>query len=110
MILASERELDRRCDVDTVIATPPITDHPDLHSTGTLWTLGVAGPTAPTHGLRSRVVTPTPREWLQCPRSTAASGRPTIPISQAVRTFVAEGGWIRRMFEAGIALKAQYGE
>jgi aspartate aminotransferase len=33
-----------------------------------------------------------------------------IPISNAVQRFVAEGGWIRRMFEAGIALKAQHGE
>ena len=33
-----------------------------------------------------------------------------MPISDKVRAFVEQGGWIRRMFEAGIALKAQYGE
>ena len=33
-----------------------------------------------------------------------------MPISEKVRGFVDQGGWIRRMFEAGIALKAQYGE
>ena len=33
-----------------------------------------------------------------------------MPISDKVQGFVAQGGWIRRMFEAGIALKAQYGE
>ena len=33
-----------------------------------------------------------------------------MPISDKVQDFVAQGGWIRRMFEAGIALKAQYGE
>jgi aspartate aminotransferase len=33
-----------------------------------------------------------------------------MPISNKVRDFVEQGGWIRRMFEAGINLKAQYGE
>ena len=33
-----------------------------------------------------------------------------MAISQKVRRFAEEGGWIRRMFEAGIALKRQYGE
>ncbi len=33
-----------------------------------------------------------------------------MPVSDKVRLFVEQGGWIRRMFEAGIALKAQYGE
>ena len=33
-----------------------------------------------------------------------------MPVSEKVRGFVEHGGWIRRMFEAGIALKAQYGE
>ncbi len=33
-----------------------------------------------------------------------------MPISDNVRASVEQGGWIRRMFEAGIALKAQYGE
>ena len=33
-----------------------------------------------------------------------------MAISQKVKRFVEEGGWIRRMFEAGIALKQQYGE
>src|SRR5947209_8405442 len=33
-----------------------------------------------------------------------------MTLSQKVRTQVSQGGWIRRMFEAGIALKAQYGE
>ncbi len=33
-----------------------------------------------------------------------------MSISRNVRRAMAEGGWIRRMFEAGIALKAQYGE
>ena len=33
-----------------------------------------------------------------------------MPISQYVSHSMAEGGWIRRMFEVGIALKAQYGE
>ena len=32
-----------------------------------------------------------------------------MPISQYVSRSMAEGGWIRRMFETGIALKAQYG-
>lgn len=32
-----------------------------------------------------------------------------MPISRNVRRSMDEGGWIRRMFEAGIALKAQYG-
>jgi aspartate aminotransferase len=33
-----------------------------------------------------------------------------MPVSDKVRGFVEQGGWIRRMFEAGIALKAQYGD
>ena len=33
-----------------------------------------------------------------------------MAVSLKVRRFVEEGGWIRRMFEAGIALKHQYGE
>ena len=33
-----------------------------------------------------------------------------MAVSEKVRRFVEEGGWIRRMFEAGIALKQQYGE
>ena len=33
-----------------------------------------------------------------------------MPISQYVSRSMEEGGWIRRMFETGIALKAQYGE
>ena len=33
-----------------------------------------------------------------------------MAVSHKVRRFVDEGGWIRRMFEAGIALKRQYGE
>ena len=33
-----------------------------------------------------------------------------MPISDKVRGFVEQGGWIRRMFETGITLKAQYGE
>ena len=33
-----------------------------------------------------------------------------MAISDKVRRFVEEGGWIRQMFEAGIALKAQHGE
>ena len=33
-----------------------------------------------------------------------------MPISDNVRASVEQGGWIRRMFEAGIALKAQFGE
>ena len=32
-----------------------------------------------------------------------------MPISRNVRRSMDEGGWIRRMFEVGIALKAQYG-
>ena len=32
-----------------------------------------------------------------------------MAVSEKVRGFVAQGSWIRRMFEAGIALKAQYG-
>ena len=32
-----------------------------------------------------------------------------MPISRNVRKSMDEGGWIRRMFEVGIALKAQYG-
>ena len=33
-----------------------------------------------------------------------------MAVSQKVKRFVEEGGWIRRMFEAGIALKQQHGE
>jgi len=33
-----------------------------------------------------------------------------MPVSAKVRDYMEQGGWIRRMFEAGIALKAQYGE
>ncbi len=33
-----------------------------------------------------------------------------MPISQYVSRSMEEGGWIRRMFEVGIALKSQYGE
>ena len=33
-----------------------------------------------------------------------------MAVSQKVKRFVGEGGWIRRMFEAGISLKQQYGE
>ena len=33
-----------------------------------------------------------------------------MPVSAKVRNYMDQGGWIRRMFEAGIALKAQYGE
>ena len=33
-----------------------------------------------------------------------------MPLSHKVQGFVEQGGWIRQMFEAGIALKAQYGE
>ena len=33
-----------------------------------------------------------------------------MPISRYVSRSMEEGGWIRRMFEIGIALKAQYGE
>ena len=33
-----------------------------------------------------------------------------MPVSHKVRSFMEQGGWIRRMFEAGILLKAQYGE
>ena len=33
-----------------------------------------------------------------------------MALSQKVKRFVDEGGWIRRMFEAGIALKRQHGE
>ena len=33
-----------------------------------------------------------------------------MPVSDKVSHFVEQGGWIRRMFEAGIALKAQYGD
>ena len=33
-----------------------------------------------------------------------------MPISEKVQGYVEQGGWIRRMFEAGINLKAQYGE
>ena len=32
-----------------------------------------------------------------------------MAVSQKIRQFVAEGGWIRRVFEEGIALKAQIG-
>ena len=33
-----------------------------------------------------------------------------MPVSDKVRGFMEQGGWIRRMFEAGINLKAQHGE
>ena len=33
-----------------------------------------------------------------------------MPVSNKVKGFMEQGGWIRRMFEAGITLKAQYGE
>ena len=33
-----------------------------------------------------------------------------MTISRSVRRSMEEGGWIRRMFEVGIALKAQYGD
>ena len=33
-----------------------------------------------------------------------------MPVSDKVSLFVEQGGWIRRMFEAGISLKAQYGD
>ena len=33
-----------------------------------------------------------------------------MPISDKVGRFVKEGGWIRRMFEAGVSLKLQHGE
>ena len=33
-----------------------------------------------------------------------------MPVSDKVRDLVEQGGWIRRMFETGIALKAQFGE
>ena len=33
-----------------------------------------------------------------------------MPVSHKVRGFMEQGGWIRRMFETGILLKAQYGE
>jgi aspartate aminotransferase len=33
-----------------------------------------------------------------------------MPVSESVRKSIEQGGWIRRMFEAGIALKAQFGE
>ena len=33
-----------------------------------------------------------------------------MPLSDKVQGFVEQGGWIRRMFDSGIALKAQYGE
>ena len=33
-----------------------------------------------------------------------------MALSQKIARFVEEGGWIRRMFEAGITLKHQYGE
>ena len=33
-----------------------------------------------------------------------------MPVSDKVRGFMEQGGWIRRMFEAGIILKAQHGE
>ena len=33
-----------------------------------------------------------------------------MALSEKVGRFVEEGGWIRRMFEAGIALNRQYGE
>ena len=33
-----------------------------------------------------------------------------MPVSEKISLYMQQGGWIRRMFEAGIALKAQYGE
>ena len=33
-----------------------------------------------------------------------------MPVSDKVRGFMEQGGWIRRMFEAGITLKAQHGD
>ena len=33
-----------------------------------------------------------------------------MPVSNKVRGFLEQGGWIRQMFEAGIALKAEFGE
>ncbi|MCH7606293.1 MAG: pyridoxal phosphate-dependent aminotransferase [Chloroflexi bacterium] len=33
-----------------------------------------------------------------------------MPVSKKVQGFMEQGGWIRRMFEAGITMKAQYGE
>lgn len=33
-----------------------------------------------------------------------------MPVSDKVRGFMEQGGWIRRMFETGIAMKAEYGE
>ena len=33
-----------------------------------------------------------------------------MALSEKVKRFVEEGGWIRRMFEAGITLKQEYGE
>ena len=33
-----------------------------------------------------------------------------MTLSDKVKSFVEEGGWIRRMFETGMALKRQYGE
>ena len=33
-----------------------------------------------------------------------------MPVSDKVQRFVNEGGWIRRMFEAGLRLKLQHGE
>ena len=33
-----------------------------------------------------------------------------MPVSDKIRDYMEQGGWIRRMFEASIALKAQYGE
>ena len=33
-----------------------------------------------------------------------------MAISNNVRRAMAEGGWIRRMFEIGIAMKAEYGD
>ena len=33
-----------------------------------------------------------------------------MAVSEKIKRFAEEGGWIRRMFEAGIALKRQYGE
>ena len=33
-----------------------------------------------------------------------------MAVSQKVKRFAEEGGWIRRMFEVGIAMKRQYGE
>ena len=44
------------------------------------------------------------REWKK------ESGVSQMAVSHKVKRFVEEGGWIRRMFEAGIALRQQYGD